>query len=847
MRNIFSIFIFLLLTIQAFPQSRLDTLIIDFAQQEPEIPKTLYGIFFEEINHAGDGGLYAEMIRNRGFEAKAVPPSCQVQDGLLHAPKGQQNYLHGMITNFTIPWDTTDQWPGWSLVFHEPSHAVMKLATEYPLHEATPHAMQIDITNASKRTPVQLINDGFWGIATKRGESYQIKFHLKIPPGKINKVTVLLLGYGDMLVGGKQFSIQDDDQWHVYKDIIRATASYSEVKLALVFDSPGTIWADYVSLFPVETFNNRENGLRKDVAKMLNDLKPAFMRWPGGCIVEGLTLENRVKWKETIGDPVTRPGMFDLWGYHSTYGFGYHEFLQFCEDIGADAMFVCNAGLSCGYRNGDYCPEEEIEFFIDDALDAIEYALGVPYSEWGRKRVHSGHPGPFPLKYIEVGNENYGPLYAKRFNRFFQAIKEKYPQLTVITSIQNPNDLQYIETADMIDSHYYHSPDWFYRNTTLYDKLQPRQNYKLYIGEYACNRGVGSGNLNGALSEAAFMTGMERNSDLVTMSSYAPLIENSNARNWPVNLIWVKSDRVIGRSSYYVQKLFAENRPDVNLKSNFKVKSIFLDSTFFAGKVGLATWQTHASYKDLKITRNGKVLYQSKFNNQPKNWVCESGEWQAQNGAFSQIDFGDRRLSYLNLDGLDQYTVEVKAKKHGGADGFNLIFGLKATNDYFIYNVGGWGNAQIAIEQIGPDISEMLSEPTPFTVKTDQWYSLKLVVGSNRIQGYVDDSLMVDYTMNTIEKRFVATGYDRESNEIIIKVVNAESAPYETEIKILNGGSIYPTGLIITLSSDSLEHENSFDNPRKIYPIWKSDYKFSEQFSMTFKPYSLTILRIRRQ
>ena len=840
-------FVFISQCMTVFSQSSPDTLIIDFTQQGPEIPETMYGIFFEEINHAGDGGLYGELIRNRGFEAGTVPPTCMVKNGRLHAPKGRKNYLYQNISNFTMPWDNTDPWPGWSLTFVEPGHAEMRLSMEAPLNQATPHAMQMDISYASKQSPVRLINFGFWGIAVERGQHYRLKFHLRTASDDIDKVQVLFLGYGERTIGGKQFAVQNDGQWHTYSDVIKATASYSQARLSLVFHSAGTVWVDYVSLFPVETFNGRENGHRKDVAGMLAALKPAFIRWPGGCIVEGLTLENRVKWKETLGDPVGRPGMFDLWGYHSTWGFGYHEFLQLCEDLNADAMFVCNAGLSCAYRNGDYCPDDSVDSYIEDVLDAIEYALGVPYSEWGRKRVQNGHPEAFPLKYIEVGNENYGPLYASRFNRFYRAIKEKYPQITVITSIENSHDMQYVDTADLIDPHYYRNPDWFYSHTTLFDSVRPRPNYQIYVGEYACNRGVGSGNLNAALSEAAFMTGMERNSDLVTMSSYAPLIENSNAPNWPVNLIRLKSDKVIGRSSYYVQKLFAQNRPDVNLKSNFRIRSVLKDSIFFAGKAGLATWQSHVSYKDFKVSHHGRVVYQSGFESPSDRWIPESGDWRMKDGMVTQSDLNDRRLTYLNHRDLEEYTLEVRAKKHTGTDGFNLIFGLQDPANYYIFNVGGWGNLQIAIEQITPDFSMMLNEPRPFTVRTGAWYDLKLVVGRNRLQGYVNDSLMVDYTRRSIEKRFVAAGYDRTSREIVLKIVNAETSPYTPEILIQNAGTIVPVGRRIVLRSDSLEDENSFEYPRKIYPVEKVYSEFSDRFSMTFQPCSLTILRIKCQ
>ena len=243
---------------------------------------------------------------------------------------------------------------------------------------------------------------------------------------------------------------------------------------------------------------------------MLVGLKPAFFRWPGGCVVEGITLDNRFEWKKTLGDPAARPGEYSTWGYRCSYGFGYYEMLQFCEDIGAKAMFVCNVGLGCQFRMGDACGEHDIDFYIDDCLDAIEYALGDESTEWGARRAADGHPAPFPLQYVEIGNENWGAEYDRRFDIFYKTIKEKYPQLTLIYNEMPQRDgASQITKTDMIDPHWYVDPYFFFRNTTLFDSYE-RGKYEVYVGEYACNRSVGAGNMLGALSEAAFIGGMER-------------------------------------------------------------------------------------------------------------------------------------------------------------------------------------------------------------------------------------------------------------------------------------------------------------------------------------------------
>ena len=445
--------------------------------------------------------------------------------------------------------------------------------------------------------------------------------------------------------------VKNDNTWNDIKATLLSAAKDAKAKLALEFDAPGKIWIDYVSLFPEKTFNNRPNGLRKDVAEMLVGLKPAFFRWPGGCVVEGITLNNRFEWKKTLGDPAARPGEYSTWGYRCSYGFGYYEMLQFCEDIGAKAMFVCNVGLGCQFRMGDACPEDKISYYLDDCMDAIEYALGDVTTEWGKRRAADGHAEPFPLQYVEIGNENWGPEYDRRFDLFYKAIKEKYPQLTLIYNEMPQRDgAPAITKTDMIDPHWYVDPYFFFRNTTLFDTYE-RGKYTVYVGEYACNRGVGGGNMLGALSEAAFIGGMERNGDLVTMASYAPLFENRHDRNWATNLIWIDSDRVMGRSSYYVQKMAAENRPDYNVKSNITMHEAQPESVG-KGHLGLGASLASVEFKDVKVIQNGVTdllgdMILSKENHMLPEKVYE----------------GD-------------YTLEFKVRKTEGEQGFQLFLGM---------------------------------------------------------------------------------------------------------------------------------------------------------------------------
>ena len=842
-------YLFLFINLCILPQrsSAQENLIkIDVAQKGAEISPSMYGVFFEEISHAGEGGLYAEMIQNRGFEDKNIPATCKVENGYLIPPR-KPNYLKGTISDWKLPWDTINKWPGWSFKTYGTAKAFPKLTTNNPLHPASLHSMEIDIVRAQPKEQIELINEGFWGIAVQKGEKYNLRFYLKADKDYTGVVIAKLRGSDDAIIYKQDFAIKSYGNWNEYTCTFIAKRSDTKARFILGFTAKGKVWVDYVSLFPEKTFNNRKNGLRNDVAQMIASLKPAFIRWPGGCIVEGFTLEDRVKWKETLGDPMTRPGVFDLWGYRNSYGFGYHEYLQFCEDIGASAMFVCNAGLSCAYRNGDYCQEEEVPSFIQDALDAIEYAIGDTTTVWGKQRALNDHLAPFPLKYIEVGNENYGPFYAKRFNAFYKAIKEKYPQMIVISTIEDVKEMNLADKTDMFDPHFYKSPKWFYLNTKLFDTYQRMPNTKLYVGEFASNQGVGNGNMDAALSEAAFMTGMERNSDLVAMCSYAPLFENSNARNWPVNLIWLNNHKVFGRSSYYVQKLFAENRPTVNLVTSIQLNDSDLPKQTFKGLVGLGTNRAQVVYKDFVITQQDKSLFKADFVNKQNDWEPASGHWRVEGEAYVQGDLEEQRGTFVRNKTFDNYIVEVKARKVKGDEGFNLIIGGSDYANYYQFSVGKNGGTGVTIDKVEGGVAIPVTEAVTFKLEDNSWYTLKAIINGDEAECFINGQSVIKYRIKELNKRFAISGLDETKNEIVIKVVNAELTPFRTSIKIDNAGVIDAKGQIITLNASSKEDENTFKNPTKIYPQTEEYKGFSNDFKMEFKPFSLTVLRIKKK
>ena len=650
---------------------------------------------------------------------------------------------------------------------------------------------------------------------------------------------MLLDGKGNILES-KNISIESKGKWNDVSLSLDPYASASDAALVLEFDGKGIVWVDYVSLFPKKTFNHRPNGMRQDIADMLAAMNPTFMRWPGGSTVGGITLDNRFDWKKTLGDPASRPGEYFTWGERCSYGFGYHEMLQFCEDLNMDAMFVCNAGMSDMFRCGELCPEDTLDFFINDCLDAIEYAIGATDTEWGAKRAAAGHPEPFPLKYIEVGNEHYGYVYEKRFDKFYNAIKTIYPNIIVVSN-HFINSMGASAKTDMVDPHWYGTPNFYFNNTTLFDSI-PRGNNLAYIGEWACNFKVGRGNMQSALAEAAFLTGIERNGDYVAMTSYAPLLQNRNDRDWNVSLIWFDSDCIVGRASYYVQCMAAVNRADYNVDVKYIGSSVPIPHKI--GKIGFGSSESPIEIKNVKITESNNETYSPNLN----SGKAVHGEWQVTDGGIlQQTGTNGNSLYILNeLEGND-FILECDVKRKSFKEGVFIFYNITdSITDAIRYNVGGWNCELLTVDALydGLDVGAVGSS-VQCSVMPDEWHHIKLVVSPMKSTLILDEEKSLSFVPKSTPEHFVCAGMVRKTGELILKVVNRGARPYVPEI-ILNGvdGSKFDCK-VTTLSASDDKMENSFENPRKIYPVEDSFNMDKRNFRYSFKPYSYTILRIK--
>lgn len=738
------------------------------------VSKDLYGIFFEEINCAGDGGIYPELVRNRSFDDADKPEHWDISKGI----------------------------------------------------EATVVNGKLQVT---ANEDGEIVNKGYWGMSLEKGQKYSLQLIGDFPADS-------QLGFeasnGDRAIAAGSLK-PAAGMGRTVAATITPIASTDKGELKLAVKKGQKFSLDYVSLFPANTYKGRKNGLRPGLMNMLGDMKPAFVRFPGGCWVEGDRMASAYRWKTTINNLETRRTVPNLWGYKSTNGLGYHEYLQMCEDLGAAPLFVVN----CGMAHKDFIPMNQMDEFVQDALDAIEYANGPVTSKWGAVRAANGHAKRFHLKYLEIGNENGGPRYNERYKLIFDAVKAKYPEVVTVADVWGGTPTS--APVETIDEHYYSDPTFFFQNANRYDTYD-RKGPKVYVGEYAVTQGSGSGNHIGAIAEAAFMTGMERNSDHVVMASYAPLFANVNLKSWNPDLIYFDSNKVYGTPSYYVQKLFATNKATNIVKSS--VSSIPEENprTFPSGGGGVGTWNTQAEYKDITVIENG----QEKRIDDPKNQMKTfGGTWQFDGDLLRQTAIQENAKCAFLSPTSKTYTIKLKAKKLGGEEGFLIVAGFKDSGNFIWLNLGGWGNTVHAIEHSVDGAKSLLSRQIPGKIETGKWYDVQIDYSPSRIVCSLDGKRLFDEKPASVPKFFFTTGIDKNRKELVVKVVHASDTPQNVSIDV-RGVRTGSTANGMVLSSSDIHAENSLESPKKVSPIPIKVKVEAGKVNFSASPYSLTVLRI---
>lgn len=517
-----------------------------------ETARDLYGIFFEDINRAGDGGLYPEMLRNRSFEDSVLPEGYIQQEDGIHV-KTVSGWLDEFCNGEGLcRWVKDNNIPETEIPAWYTHNAKMELELTDTLNEHRDAALRIQFEKDGSLT-----NTGYCGISVKAGESYSLYLFAKAKE-EIG-LDVAIEYQGKVLTGNSL--VVSGQEYTRYDMKLTAAEDCHEAQLTISCKEGGEILLGFISLMPDNTYMG--HGLRTDLVEKLKEMSPKFMRFPGGCIVEGTTPSTAMRFRDTVGPAWERPSKLFVWHYRSTLGLGFHEYLQLCEDLGMEPMYVCNCGMTCQGRKSVLLEGEALDEMVQDTLDAIEYAIGSKESKWGRLRASMGHPEPFKMTYLEIGNENWGPDYEKRYNMIYKKVKELYPQIKTIAN-------EHVEKngcpAECVDEHFYNTTEFFAERVNYYDDYD-RKGPKIFVGEVAVNEGNYMGQLYAALGEAAFLMGIEKNQDIVTLASYAPLFENVNYRAWYPNLIRFNNHQSIGIPTYYVWKMFGQNRGEYVVRS----------------------------------------------------------------------------------------------------------------------------------------------------------------------------------------------------------------------------------------------------------------------------------------
>ena len=749
----------------------------------------LYGIFFEDLNHAADGGLYAEMVQNRSFEFCAVDnPS-----------------YHPLMA--------------WEKIEKKYSRMQWWIQDSHPYSRRNPHYLVCEIFETGMGAGVR--NTGFTpGMYLQKGEKYRFSCLAATDGRGELPLRIVLENDEGRNLGQADIVVSNGTVWNHYEAEITAQETTTAGNLSIYIDAVGRLYLDMVSLFPQKTFMQQRNGLRADIATLLADLKSRFMRFPGGCLVHdgSINAEDRdslYRWKNTIGVLEERPARRNNWGYNQTLGLGYYEYFCFCEEIGAKPLPVLPAGYDPHHQRKVLF--DQLDEWIQEALDLISFANDDASAQWGRIRCELGHPEPFGLEYIGIGNEEVGEGFFERYPYFHKAIKEKYPDIQIIASsgpfaaggeYEKGWNCARRNHADLVDEHYYMAPEWFLANHHRYDSFDEKDP-RVFLGEYAS---WGNTWYN-ALIEASYMTGMERNSEKVGLACYAPLLCNVNYINWKPDMIWFDNHQAYGTANYYVQKLFMNHQGDdrIELEMTGIDDSVTIQDDPKGG-FGLRTEpDTVVRYSQIMIEdiQNGTIWKDSEV-----YFVGDNVEQYISADPDARVVTEDILLHTVESD---HYIITVKGEMLYGRRGFMLQYGNRDEKNRYQWEIGGWQNMDSALTQDIAGRNSCLTQSS-FTVAADREYELKLEIEGRHLRAYIDGELIheIHHAPVKIEPLYTAASIDRQSGDVIVKLVNVQKRPIDTVLHM--EGIEQAKGTAYIMSGFALKDENSFAEPLKVSP-----------------------------
>jgi alpha-L-arabinofuranosidase len=751
---------------------------VDLAQAGNKVSPHLFGLFLEEINHAGDGGLYAELIRNGSFS---------------EAP-------------------TLD---AWAAVRSGAARVNLFFDTSMPLNAVKSRSLRVEV-NSPGEARAGVSNEGYWGIAAKQGTSYEFSTYARAAAGFEGPLTITLEGSDGAVYG--QTQITDlKTTWNRFTGAIQSSGTNPAARLTISTNRSGAFWLNMVSLRPGKDI------FRADLLEKLKDLKPAFVRFPGGTYVQGNDRESAFRWKKTIGDLELRPGHQNApWVYWSTDNMGYHEYLLLCERLGAVPMYVAYGGMTWTPNSkspfgvlqnhkipvSDF-PLDQMGPIVQETLDAIEYANGPVTSTWGALRAKAGHPAPFGLKYVEIGNEDGGnPLYSQRYMLFYGAIKARFPEIQIISNARRGGNEPL--PMDLLDEHTYTRPLAAIDMGKRLDSRE-RTGARSVLAEYAVQTSAGFGNLRAALAEAVMLSGVERNSDVMPMASYAPLLAHVRSINWRPDLIYFDGVSSYGTPSYYVQKMFADSRLDA-----------------------VVPVQVNAS--ELKVRMEGKT----------------SAE-----GYGAQVEFQDEKVTGSG----ENYTYSVRALKSGGDGGFVVRFAIQDGGGSYLawfagvrhrastlHVWGGGGLQDVPAHQLESSFGGALGRGVNGTLDSGRWYDVKIQVEGRRVRCYLDGKEIQDVQVpESLGPSVYGSAGRTAGGDVVVRLVNASPLKQSVDIVLAGAGADRYSAVATQLTAKNLDDENSLADPTRIAPIDHQLPGVGNKFQYELEGNSFTVLKLAPQ
>lgn len=804
----------------------------------------LYGLFFEEINRGGDGGLYPEMLRNRSFEDSLVPDGCTEmirEDGTVDIQNENGWFCAFNNGEGKTKWacrTPSTPVPAWYV-----QDAQMNLDGEMRLNERRRVSLHVRFEPMGR-----LWNTGFGGLSCRKGERYA--FYAFLEAKKPCELRVSLASSK-----GESYDTQavmvESGSFLRYDCVLSAREDDFDGILLIEAPSGGDVHIGFISLMPVETYKN--HGLRKDLMELLAGANARFLRFPGGCVVEGFTKETMLRFSNTVGPVWERPSHYLMWQYRTTNGLGYHEFLQMCEDLGVEAMYVVNAGISCQVRGPVFAEGEELEAWIQEALDAVAYATEPAGTRWGDLRAKMGHPAPFSLKYIEIGNENMGPEYRRRYQKFYQALKKRYPDIIYVSNTHTENEGL---VTEVVDEHYYDTPEFFAEDRRRYETYD-RQGPKIFIGEYEAFQGSGIATLHAALCEAMFLFGAEKNQDVVALSAYAPLLQNVEYTSWYPNLIMFDNHRSFGIPSYHMLSLLGANRGKNVVESRVETSGLCYVPS---GQPGLGSVRPGLLFRNARC--HEKPVSIKRFF---QNMVVEEQE-----GYLTAIDpsvppmkpFPGKADPSQNCfvifdapaEQSDIFEVEVMAEE---GQGIILTVFNRAEQAYIfteehhgeeVWNHRTVRNAQWRIQDgissvVDPCIwgDKPLAPSAPCILTPGIWHTLRTEITQDGFLAYVDGKLLHQARQTEVPKiDCVAT---TEGEKIYIKLLNMSRT--DEEVQITLDRMVEDVYEKLVLTADDPMAVNTFEEPERVQVVSEACRGASTYFCISIPAHSLSVLRLR--